>query len=669
MEWMLESTLENNSHLYDLVFVNYSPDEIRFFVAKEAVSYETVSSTAQLERHHLKSKVFVMSLNEKSFEADLKCLVQLSIENHSSRVIVNYGDLSSEKIIEFLNNIDVYAVIQKDEELPTRVQQALFESQKSSMDLSKLSKTKEQNLRLEELSKNLEKLVHERTKKEFIENQKTVESLKDMQSLLSFIKAVSRCESIEDLLNHVREEFRKIHGLMPPILLLGQESLNTRLLYFQGKQLTEKKVRESSGEVPLARQSLDQLRATLSNILGRPFGNVSQIQLDFQSPEVHTIHGNWLFEHSLSQSNLEFFQLFSSERLSVINMALESILLSERQQDIARLWAKTFNNMSDPILIVDSSYQMTLSNSDYHKKENLTCYQSFAGLTKPCNGCPVRETFATEQPQIDSIHCNGQFYRVHSYPIRVHEEEKVSHVINHYVNVTQSVDLQSRVIQGEKMAAVGLLAGNIAHELNNPLTGIFSLAQLLLEDFEKTSNTYKDLNEIKAAAARCQSIIKNLLDFSAIGADSKQRKVELNDLVTRTLPLLKMSMRELNADIQLGEQKLYVLCNSQLLQQVVFNLVNNACQAMEPGGHLRVTTRFKKGRGEILIRDNGPGIPEEIKEFIFDPFFTTKDEGKGTGLGLSMSKTIVERFHGELTLNESYTDGTEFILSLPLESE
>lgn len=231
--------------------------------------------------------------------------------------------------------------------------------------------------------------------------------------------------------------------------------------------------------------------------------------------------------------------------------------------------------------------------------------------------------------------------------------------------MTQSVDLQSKVVQGEKMAAVGLLAGNIAHELNNPLTGIYSLAGLILDDLEKETNSYKDLVEVRDAAARCQRIIKDLLEFSSVGAESTTGVVSVNEMISKTLPLLKMAMRTHNCEIVLNDVDLKVECNPQLLQQVIFNLVNNACQAMDEGGKLRVESTMVDGEAQILISDTGPGIPEDIKEFIFDPFFTTKEEGKGTGLGLSMSRSVIERFGGSLSLREGREEGCEFIISLP----
>ena len=125
-------------------------------------------------------------------------------------------------------------------------------------------------------------------------------------------------------------------------------------------------------------------------------------------------------------------------------------------------------------------------------------------------------------------------------------------------------------------------------------------------------------------------------------------------------------MRSLNSEIRLWPKPLFVRCNPQLLQQVIFNLVSNACQAMKDGDQLTVTTGLCGSSAEITVRDTGPGIPEEVRKFIFDPFFTTKKEGKGTGLGLSLSQSVIEKSGGKLTLNKEHTEGAEFIVSLPV---
>jgi two-component system NtrC family sensor kinase len=259
-----------------------------------------------------------------------------------------------------------------------------------------------------------------------------------------------------------------------------------------------------------------------------------------------------------------------------------------------------------------------------------------------------------------------------SYPIRLAEDSVSTNVINHYVDVTNSRELHGRMIQSEKMAAIGLLAGNIAHELNNPLTGIRSLAQVLVvdENVPKEGTLRDDIHEVEKAAERSQKIIENLLDFSKGGTEEKQVRISLNEIVRRTLPMLKTAMREHRSEIRLSEIEGDVRVEPHLMQQVVFNLVNNACQAIQETGTISIETEIVKADNKtwfvLRIDDTGPGIPPDIIESIFEPFFTTKEKGQGTGLGLSMSQSIIQKFGGTISVQSEIGLGTKFTVRLPL---
>jgi signal transduction histidine kinase len=223
------------------------------------------------------------------------------------------------------------------------------------------------------------------------------------------------------------------------------------------------------------------------------------------------------------------------------------------------------------------------------------------------------------------------------------------------------------MLQNEKMGAIGMLAGNIAHELNNPLTGLRSLSQVLLQEADQKTNLYSDLVEIEKAAARSQRIIKNLLDFSK-GEDQPAEDISVDEIVERTLPMLKSALRTHRLEVDLETLDKSVHVEPHLVQQVVFNLVNNACQAMKDSGRLAITSKFAQDKVYLEVEDTGPGIPEDIQRRIFEPFFTTKKEGHGTGLGLSMSKSIIEKFGGTIEVHNVEPHGARFVIVLPCKS-
>jgi signal transduction histidine kinase len=273
---------------------------------------------------------------------------------------------------------------------------------------------------------------------------------------------------------------------------------------------------------------------------------------------------------------------------------------------------------------------------------------------------------STGKAQTGQIRVGERIFEVHSYPILFEQSGHVTNVVNQYVDITQSRDLYLRLLQSEKLGAIGSLAGNIAHELNNPLTGLRSLSQVLLHQVEEGSSLKSDLVEIEKAAGRSQQIIKNLLEFSQ-GGPQQKRVMNIDDIVNKTMPLLKTVMRIHRQDIQLNAADSLIEVEPHFIQQVVFNLVNNACQAMKDPGTLSVRTEYLKKEKRVLleISDTGSGIAPELQEKIFEPFFTTKKEGLGTGLGLSLTKKIVETMGGEIRVFSEMQKGSRFQVIFP----
>ena len=206
-----------------------------------------------------------------------------------------------------------------------------------------------------------------------------------------------------------------------------------------------------------------------------------------------------------------------------------------------------------------------------------------------------------------------------------------------------------------------------AHELNNPLAGLRSLAQVLRQDQRYPESVKSDLQEIEKAAERSSAIIRDLMEFSS--AEYKPREfVSLNQVTESALNMLKTALHDHGVETQFAEDSdVQVLLEPHLMQHVIFNIVNNACQAMRESGRIEIETKREAGKAVLEIRDTGPGIPDEILARIFEPFFTTKGAGQGTGLGLSMSRWVVESFDGKIqAYNRSSPRGAVFRIELPV---
>ncbi len=247
--------------------------------------------------------------------------------------------------------------------------------------------------------------------------------------------------------------------------------------------------------------------------------------------------------------------------------------------------------------------------------------------------------------------------------------------------------LQEQAIHMDRMSAVGQLAGGVAHEINNPLTGVLGQAQILLAKTAPEQPAYAQLKKIEAAALRCKKIVRGLLDFSRPG-QIKFDDVDINEILTQTMELCEADMKGAKVILEKKFAKTLpkVEANASELQQVLLNLINNAIQAMPRGGTINLETRThnmpltfvdrRKGAPpytangpwvEIAVRDTGIGIAKDHLSRVFEPFFTTKEIGKGTGLGLSVSMGIVRKHGGDLSVDSAgLNKGATFRLTIPV---
>ncbi len=230
--------------------------------------------------------------------------------------------------------------------------------------------------------------------------------------------------------------------------------------------------------------------------------------------------------------------------------------------------------------------------------------------------------------------------------------------------------IQAQLIRSEKLASLGELTAGIAHEINNPLTGILVFSSLVDQDSRLHPELRKDLQVIIDETGKCARIVKGLLDFSRENAP-RLRPVPLNALMEKALGLIEHQAFFQDVEIikELDERLPEVMVDPGQIEQVFINLLVNAGQAMEGAGRLEVRTRLsEQGRFvRVTVADSGCGIAPENLEKVFDPFFTTKENG-GTGLGLSVSYGIVENHGGRIFVESAVGVGTSFTLTLPIDA-
>jgi PAS domain S-box-containing protein len=238
-------------------------------------------------------------------------------------------------------------------------------------------------------------------------------------------------------------------------------------------------------------------------------------------------------------------------------------------------------------------------------------------------------------------------------------------------NLTEERKVADHLGRTEKLAAIGELVAGVAHELNNPLTGISTFAQLLLED-QLQGEQFESVSLIKREADRAIGVIRDLLLF-ARKTDARDVPVDINIIVKHTVRLRALASRSSGIEVhmRLDESNPQVRGDEQKLQQVLLNLLVNAESAMEGATlrHLSLTTQRKRDIVQIIVSDTGHGMPANVSERVFEPFFTTKPPGEGTGLGLSVSYGIIQAHGGTISVESTPEVGTTFTILLPFYTE
>jgi signal transduction histidine kinase len=227
---------------------------------------------------------------------------------------------------------------------------------------------------------------------------------------------------------------------------------------------------------------------------------------------------------------------------------------------------------------------------------------------------------------------------------------------------------QAQLVHSEKLASLGVLAGGVAHEINNPLMVILGRTELMLMEESQPADVTRNLETIRQETERIAQIVQGLLTFARKSRQDKSEPVNVNDLLERTLMLGEHQLTVGNVQVvkELEPDLPVIQANPGQLQQVLMNLIINAHHAMPEGGKLAVRTgTVPGGRVYVEIEDTGIGISAEDMGRIFDPFYTTKEEGKGTGLGLSVSRNIVESHGGIIGVQSTVGVGTIFRVVLP----
>lgn len=348
----------------------------------------------------------------------------------------------------------------------------------------------------------------------------------------------------------------------------------------------------------------------------------------------------------LSQEQLAFLDKISD----VVAIAVERMLRLSVLERLKKQWDAVFSSISDPLIIIDSSFNVLRANKAFEdlvsqKLEGIfgkKCYEVF-NSSAPCKGCNAKDSFDSLSPSGSDV-CfsnNNKSYNAWTYPIVENGSAKTA--VQFYKDVSEQVVYREKLLYSEKMAELGILAGSVAHEINNPVGGALALLQIMMRDVEKDSPLYTDLLEMEKAAKRCKQIVDNLLHFSRSSRDEDIKDVQISSLFSAMLPLVEMQIRHENIELTFEDSSNNVAVSGVFneLVQVFLNVVNTSIELItKKGGHgkINIVTCVKEGFVEIFVKDDG--IALDLNAFA--------SSGEFKSLALFVARRIVYSHHGKI---------------------
>ncbi|SFN10021.1 two-component system sensor histidine kinase NtrB [Thermodesulforhabdus norvegica] len=381
----------------------------------------------------------------------------------------------------------------------------------------------------------------------------------------------------------------------------------------------------------------------------------------------------------IEYSKLGFFRE-AQERITQLRTYAEE--LARKKQQIQAI----LDAITDVMLVLDLNYRIVSANNVYFKVFDHPfpigryCFEALRKRREPCNLCPATKALHNNsvQRQEDLIETldGPKHLEITASPIK-DGSGKPCHILLLKRDVTVEREYRRKCYEAEKMATIGLLASGVAHEINNPLTGIYGFSQALKRRLQ--NNRHKipvdfaedvelTLNIILEECRRCQDIIQSLLTYSR-ESPTTFTLVNLNELVQESLKLLKHRLagnKKRRLTLNLDPHPTFIKGNPQQLKQLILNLVLNAIDATSDGGHIKISTRIcRTDSVELEVDDDGCGIPDEHMSRIFDPFFTTKPVGQGTGMGLAICYNIAQNHGAYIKVHSQEGRGSKFIVVFP----
>jgi len=472
-------------------------------------------------------------------------------------------------------------------------------------------------------------------------NEENLKKQKEKKLLyfLDFLNAEQDTpEFIENLCELLWMDLKKLGSFHMLGFIVTLSKQDNAFVLYDGKQA------KFNYNIRFSGQDEKQYAVQLADILQRPIAATR-----FWTSEKNQLKSFFFLENRGLLVSPESLDSYISERIDLMVLMIQRHISQLQTSYLLNKWNVFGKAYQQPMHVIDSQYTLVQSNY-FDQTQTVKCYEKLAGRTTPCENCPV-----SARKNVNPVTIQGRKYK--SYATKFSTDKDYFFVF--YENQTEADLVKSNLIQNEKMNVIGQLANHLAHELNNPLTGLKLATEFILQQPQLETTVKNDFTEVLKGIDRCKNIIADLLEFS-----SDQSPIlttgTVDEVIKKTMPLLKSITRTFNVFIDV--KNVSVRMNAGHLQQIIFNLVKNSCQAMPAKGSIKIYDIDTPKHYDVIFEDNGSGLPDSIKTHLFEPFATTKAIGEGTGLGLYISKSLVKRMFADLLYDANYKNGTRFIL-------
>lgn len=507
-----------------------------------------------------------------------------------------------------------------------------------------IQKAKNQNLQIENQVKNLNGEVEQKTQ-ELNDYRKQLESRVafEKESIL-ILKNLLEASSFRSFRKIMLEAFKPYH--VQNFFLFNKNELGT---YRIQSDLEKLKKYDFKYEEIIFMDKSKWANISFNPVLDFKLISIGEKNEFFLAFEFSTFsHENF----NLIQEHINYLQY-------IFKMILDYLYDKDKIIRDSKLWSSSFDSLDDPILIIDGYFKVLKSNIKT-EQSGQSCFKLLFNRNSPCENCPIKLTQTLSgEPKRTTTTLND--YNLHSFPVDLSKDEDHKLWIHHYESLASINELKAQHIKSEKFSYLGQLVDKVIHQIANPLTGMKSSIEFLLASKPKALE--EDLIEIQNGVLRCFEIINNLKEFSE--SEITLSKVKLSYIVNRTLVLMKSVTRDIEVQTEaLHEAR--VNCPVGLVQQVLFNMFYNSCQAMNFKGRIILKTEVEPGFLNLIVSDSGPGINPNLKEKVFDPFFSTKSKDEGTGIGLFLSRQILRQFGGDLIVLDNLSPGAQLCIKFPM---